>query len=727
MTQGGGPSFACFQVAQHLRGKLSCRRINDSLLIPMDMGSAMLVWLRQVNVGKVRLREVRDHRDSRYFAPIAHIHSAFPHVALQNAAQVSLYYQSLVYEGDPMKKFVRYGVVLAILGIGSLGVLVNMRSAHAASPAPSLSVSGAKLLGNGQPLFLHGANYSGGEYACIQGYGIWDGSSDQAFVNTLLSANVNSVALPLNEDCWLGINGVNSAYGGANYQNAVVSFVNLLASNGITPEVRLAWVAPGTQKAQGQPVMPDADHSSDFWASAAAKFAGRSDVVLDLYGEPHPNGGWNEWLNGGTDGYQTVGMQSLLNTVRSAGYHGVVSLSGIDWANTLGGSSGWLAHMPNDPDNKLVASVHVYKGNTHDSTAAWQADYGATAAQVPLIAGEMGAYRYDDAGGYQSAFATEFWNWLASVGGDGTEAWTWDTWGTVEALVSNYSGPTLTQWGQQMKAQYATYGGGGSPPPTPTQSATATVTPPTPTSTATPPSPTVTPPSPTPVPPTPTPPPGGGGTGRLTLVQSASQFIDYAGVNESYAKFNKNVTAGHLLVVIVSIAGGNPYVVDHIEDDLGNTWRKAVSGSNGDETDVEIWYSNGTHSGPDEVDAYLKVLPGATSKFLQSYVTVSEWNGTAALHSAHAARSRGKGTHSSGLIATSTGDLILGGYADAGYVAQLSIADGKTLLGKKFDNLDAIQAIESYGTAKGSSDSILFANPRFSRAVVAGASFTPHA
>lgn len=605
-------------------------------------------------------------------------------------------------------------VLLATVGVLSFNLYVP--HVADASAAPNLRVVGSSLAdGANQPVFLHGVNYSGGEYACVQGWGVFDGPSDQAFVNGLLSAHVNAVRLPMNEDCWLGINGVPSAYSGANYRNAIVAFSNLLASNGITPELDLQWNAPGSQQATDTQYMPDADHSGDFWRSVATAFAGRTDVIFDLYNEPHPSS-WDIWLNGGTEsGFTAIGMQDLVNIVRGAGFHGVLSLSGIDYANTLGGTSGWLAYQPTDPANNLMAAVHVYKGNYRQTTSAWNSDFGPTAARVPLLNNELGAYCYDDSC-VDASLATNFWSWLKSVGGDGTMAWTWDTWGTVEALVSNFSGPTLSSWGQQMKAQYATYTSGGSATPVstsapPTATAMATAVPPTPTATTSPPTTT-----PSPSPPAPT---------SLALVQSSSQFIDYAGVNESYAKFASPVHAGNLLDVIVSLAGGNPYVVDHLEDDLGNTWHKTVSGRNGDNTDVEIWYTNSAASGADKVDAYLKALPGATSQFLQSYITVGEFSGSATFHAAHVDASSHGGWHSSGSFASVSGDLIVGGYADAGYVGNLSIADTTALFGKAFYGIDAIQSIQSYGVANATDSSVVYRNTRFARSVVAGASFTP--
>jgi len=164
--------------------------------------------------------------------------------------------------------------------------------------------------------------------------------------------------------------------------------------------------------------------------------------------------------------------------------------------------------------------------------------------------------------------------------------------------------------------------------------------------------------------------------------------------------FPQPVSMGHLLVAVVSVAGGNPYIVDHVADSLGNSWKKAVSGVNGDNTDVEIWYANSSTSGTDEVDAYIKALPGATSRFVQTYVTAAEFNGVGRFHAGHAAHSSLNGTHASGAFASTPGDLVVGGYADAGYIGNLAIVDNKSMLGTVFAGIDAIQGIQSYSVER---------------------------
>src|SRR5256885_3882454 len=84
------------------------------------------------------------------------------------------------------------------------------------SPAPAVHVQGNRVVDSaGRPVRLRGVNRSGAEYACAQGWGIFDGPSDSASVSAIASWRTNVVRLPLNETCWLGINGVTPAYAGA--------------------------------------------------------------------------------------------------------------------------------------------------------------------------------------------------------------------------------------------------------------------------------------------------------------------------------------------------------------------------------------------------------------------------------------------------------------------------------------------------------------------------------
>ncbi len=98
---------------------------------------------------------------------------------------------------------------------------------------------------------LAGVNRSGTEYACIQGWGIFDGPNDATSVAAMAAWHVNAVRIPLNEDCWLDINGVNPAYAGSSYQSAVQSYVKLLHQYGLYAILDLHWNAPGTTRATG--------------------------------------------------------------------------------------------------------------------------------------------------------------------------------------------------------------------------------------------------------------------------------------------------------------------------------------------------------------------------------------------------------------------------------------------------------------------------------------------
>ena len=331
-----------------------------------------------------------------------------------------------------------------------------------------LRVSGNDLVdGSGDVVHLHGVNRSGTEYACVQGWGIFDGPSDAASVAAIATWNVNIVRVLLNEDCWLDINGIDSAYAGANYRDAIVDYVNLLHSEGMYAEISLIWAAPGTYQATYQPDAPDEDHSPAMWTSMAKTFKDDPNVILAPWGETTV--GWTCFMQTGCDNqatygpnnayYQTASMQQAVNDMRAAGFAGVISIPCIDYANMCGtlpdgseyNGSTWLKSHPTDPDAQLIAEAHVYGKNECDTTACFNSSMKPIVASYPLIFGETGeTYDASDCG---PSYIETFLDW-ADKHGVGYEAWTWDTWGGCGVLIRNYDGDPGPAWASWVKTHY---------------------------------------------------------------------------------------------------------------------------------------------------------------------------------------------------------------------------------------------------------------------------------
>ena len=152
-----------------------------------------------------------------------------------------------------------------------------------------------------------GLNHAGTEYACVQGYGIFEDPHDQSLVDSFNAWKANAVRVTMNEDCWLGINGVKSEYSGQNYINALTDYVNMFTREGFVVILDLHWTAPDSQLATKQVPMPDRDHSIDFWKLVASHFSSNDKVIFELFNEPFPSGGnwnssdgWRCWRDGGS-------------------------------------------------------------------------------------------------------------------------------------------------------------------------------------------------------------------------------------------------------------------------------------------------------------------------------------------------------------------------------------------------------------------------------------------
>ena len=319
----------------------------------------------------------------------------------------------------------------------------------------ALHVEGNKFVYQGKPTRLLGVNHSGTEYTCLSS-GIFEGpDADDVATGILSWGNINAVRIPLNEDCWLGINGINAQYAGTNYQSAILAYVAKLHAHGLFTIVDLHWNAPGSFQAKNQQPMADADHSVDFWKSVAGAFKSDAMTVFDLYNEPYidttvaqTSDPWDCWLNGCTitqgrsgvtGNWQSAGMQTLLDAVRSTGATNVVMAGGLNFADDL---TSWLTHVPNDPQKQVVAALHAYSGGPCAVSSCWTGVLEPIAAQYPIVTGELGEY---DCG---HSFIDSFFAW-ADTAGVSYVPWTWNTWdcGSGPALISDYSG-TATGFGE---------------------------------------------------------------------------------------------------------------------------------------------------------------------------------------------------------------------------------------------------------------------------------------
>jgi hypothetical protein len=315
-----------------------------------------------------------------------------------------------------------------------------------------LHVSGNRIVsGANQPLQIRGVNRSGTEYACIRGTGIFDGPDDDASIAAMATWKINAVRLPLNETCWLGINGVSASFSGENYKKAVTDYVGRLIQHQLIPILELHWSAPTTWVADRQQAMPDRDHSIDFWKQAAGAFAANDTVVFDPFNEPFPDSNtdseeaWRCWRDGGTCagfGFQAAGMQELVSAIRGTGAENLILLGGVHYASAF---SGWLAHEPNDPLGNLAASWHVYNFTSCNDANCWNGPIATLAQSVPVVATEIGQ---DDCG---DSFIKNVMAYLDPKQ-MGYLAWTWDAWGDCFSLVADYKGTPKGAYGQTFKS-----------------------------------------------------------------------------------------------------------------------------------------------------------------------------------------------------------------------------------------------------------------------------------
>jgi hypothetical protein len=338
---------------------------------------------------------------------------------------------------------------LALLAAGVLAVIVA-----APAGAADLRVRGNRLVdgpGAGHVVQLRGVNRSGLEYACIQGWGFFDSPhpdriDDPAMIAAMKRWDIDAVRVPLNEDCWLGINmGAHPDLGGRPYRRIVARYVRALNAAHLYVILDLHWAAPGATRATGQVPMADGDHAPAFWRSVARTFRSDHALVFDLFNEPYGIG-WRCWRDGcrvgaggGAPAYRAAGMQALVDAVRSTGATQPLALGGLQYAGDL---SGWTAHVPHDPLHQLIADEHNY-GGLSPCTSRCQAAVRETDRRYPVLFDELG--ETDCAHGYIYMMMR-----FADALGIGYLGWAWDAGGWScsggPSLISSWNG-TPTAYG----------------------------------------------------------------------------------------------------------------------------------------------------------------------------------------------------------------------------------------------------------------------------------------
>jgi hypothetical protein len=390
--------------------------------------------------------------------------------------------------------------VLVIAGlVHSSPPPIQTLAATCALPSGSFSIT---VCGNkfenqaGQAVVLRGVNTEGTQYDCANpGEGFFDdptivGTNFTTEIAAMKAWGINVVRVNLNEECWLGINGVpatTSAVGlnGYNaYANAMGSYVTALNAAGIYAEVDLHLNAPGSELIADagnddfQNPLPESN-SDLFWRSVGAYFASNHAVIFGVFNEPFPpnaatNGdtstGWNCDLNGctvpdytDTSNYSQIpsgtyvgeGMRQMIDDIRSVNTTAPLLVGGPDFAGDL---DDWLATfypggVSIDPSNELAASVHIYfpannspcSLSTNIATACPGTAQGAlsndglpqVAAVAPVEIDELGDF------GCSASSLTPF---LASVdaannaGSDiGYVGWAWTTSVCDPNLITSYT------------------------------------------------------------------------------------------------------------------------------------------------------------------------------------------------------------------------------------------------------------------------------------------------
>ncbi|MFA6289540.1 MAG: glycoside hydrolase family 5 protein [Opitutaceae bacterium] len=257
---------------------------------------------------------------------------------------------------------------------------------HAKWP-PELRVQGNRLVtvDGGREVWLQGLNVPSLE---------WSVNGEQVLKSTVVGIDEwksNVIRLPVKEEYWFGRKGQTD--GGKSYRDLVDQVIVLAANRG-------AYVVLDLHRYRA----PTAAFL-EFWTDAATRYKNHPAVIFDLMNEPHGIS-WEIWRNGGfvgekkdrdeaafltaeekarAQGFESVGMQTMLDTVRATGARNIAVVGGLDYAYDLSGIVNGFA-LDDKSGHGIMYACHIYPWKRN-----WQKKLLDAAALHPILLGEVGA------------------------------------------------------------------------------------------------------------------------------------------------------------------------------------------------------------------------------------------------------------------------------------------------------------------------------------------------
>lgn len=250
---------------------------------------------------------------------------------------------------------------------------IHAKGAHLVSNDSTFVVKGVQIVG-----FVAPSRLLSGQYAAARAhFGPTELAAAKSFGANLLRFQVSQV----------GLDPKSTQYSAA-YVRELHQAVDTALSWGFRIIISLQHQGPsGSREVQPLP----SENTLRAWRTIAPLWASDARVMYELYNEPGlPARGpdWRLWLDGGrlteNPGGVVVGMQRLINEIRSLGAKNVIIVPGLATEHTLQD-----VPLPHDPIQNLAFGIHSPPWN--GGPAGWMHNFGYLAKTKPVIVTEWAA------------------------------------------------------------------------------------------------------------------------------------------------------------------------------------------------------------------------------------------------------------------------------------------------------------------------------------------------